>query len=164
MWETADIIQLDDFPDYHASSRIEQMGEMEMSRTFFLNALSNAHIDVRDYDAIAVVVFVDDQDPQFISFALPGLRANVDRIMGGNEFYSSEFDLSLIAHETAHLFGASDQYIEGSGECQKGSYDEYVIKGKTRNLMCELGSLNPESYNYASFNSISAQEMGWISP
>lgn len=156
------IIPLSNFPLYKGLTRNEQLKEKSMSTSFFLNELSKAQIDIRDYDAIAVVVFVDNEDPDFVSFAIPDLRANVNRISGGYDFTTSDSAVSLIAHETAHLLGASDQYIEGESGCQEEKVDTYVTNGAQWNLMCQLSSLIPFGEYSAQFNARTVREFGWL--
>ncbi len=152
---------LSDFPPYYGKTREEQLAETGKSRTFFLNELADAQVDVRDYDAIAIAVFTTWSEQPFISFAMSNLRANVNRIVGGSGYFYTDDDVSLVAHETAHLFGATDQYIEGSFGCQEGTYDDYVT-GDHCSLMCSLCVLDIDSPTSAVINKRAAREMGWI--
>jgi hypothetical protein len=103
-------------------------------------------------------VFSPRQD-EFISFALSSIRANVTKISVNN--YDLDYDVSVLAHETAHLFGASDQYIEGAFGCQSDTVDEYIT-GSFQSLMCRTGIIDLTSPYRSVINKRAAREMGWL--
>ncbi|MEI6498349.1 MAG: hypothetical protein WCO23_00090 [bacterium] len=178
-------IQLKELPNFSKEYK-DQSQNINKAQTFFLNKLIESKIDVSDYDAVSLIVFAN-HDSYFRSFALPSIRANIDFVTIESDSSSdsdqlknysldTEGILYLISHETAHDFGASDQYIEDyktgfTKGCVDGAYDEYVSKDRSEmSLMCGWGSIRYDwadrskwTSSYKSLiNKITAQEFKWI--
>jgi len=158
------IIELEGYPNYKGKTRDEQKKEFGVSQSFFLNELKKAKIDVSDYDAVAIVVYSKRTEGSdfFLSHAIPDIRANINALNVGDTAYSN---VEVIAHETAHVFGASDQYIEDPNmpccQCKEGAYDNY-IPPKHINIMCGGFTIVLSEADSAMFNGKSAKEFGWL--
>ncbi|KKP88953.1 MAG: hypothetical protein UR93_C0005G0009 [Berkelbacteria bacterium GW2011_GWA2_35_9] len=155
-------IKIDEkLPQLTASNRDEAIGEWGISDNFMIKNFKKQNIDIRDYDAIGVVVYApNDIGALLVSHSLSSVRSSLTWLFP-NQW---GIHIGTLVHEMAHSLGASDQYIIGGDinkPCQDGTFDE-TITGNHYSLMCNSGSVDLDS-NYSSLiNKRTAKEMGWI--
>lgn len=129
------------------------------NREFFLEEFRKAKIDIRDYDSIAIIMFNPHGQDNFTSYGLPAIRASINSV--NINPWSTGYSVSIVAHETAHTLGTSDQYILMGSGCQPGTNDDYLMT--THNsLMCYTGEINLTYSNSSVINGRAAREMGWL--
>jgi hypothetical protein len=139
------------FGPYHVTSPVDNIYYYNNGNSLlqtYQNTASANSVPESNYDIVEYILL----DNIYGGEAFPNLHQN---------FAYSQFEPAVLAHETLHLFGATDKYVNGSqASCMiDGGANPLDRSGETaagNDIMCQDLNLGT-----AIINDVTAREIGW---